>query len=143
MMKTVVKWVGDMNFIGESGSGHTVVMDSAPESGGRDLAPRPMEMVLFGLGGCSSFDVVKLLREAGQQVKTVELHLEAERADTQPAVFTRIKGHYVVSGNDLDEKQVKRAVSLSAEKYSSVSKMLEKAADISYDYEIVDQGQSK
>ncbi len=139
-MKARVKWVGDMSFVGESGSGHAVSMDGAPQFGGRNLAPRPMEMVLLGLGGCNGFDVVKLLKEAGQDVVGVELEIEAERAVATPAVFTRIKGLYTVTGRGLDESEVKKAVAASARQRSSVSKMLEKTALITYDYEIVELG---
>lgn len=137
-MKARVKWAGDMSFVGESGSGHAVSMDGAPQFGGRNLAPRPMEMVLLGLGGCNSFDIVKMLKDAGQDVRGVELQLEAERADATPAVFARIKGHYVVSGRGLDEQAVRQAVEESANRHSSVSKMLEKSAKITYDYEILE-----
>ena len=139
-MEVRVKWTGEMSFVGESGSGHVVAMDGAPQFGGRNLAPRPMEMVLIGLGGCNSFDIVKLLKDAGQDVRDVELHLEAERADAAPAVFTRIKGLYKVTGCKLDENEVRKAVELSARERSSVSKMLEKTACITYDYEIVEIG---
>ncbi len=142
-MEARVKWVGDMSFVGESGSGHAVAMDGAPRFGGRNLAPRPMEMVLIGLGGCNGFDIVKLLKDAGQKVHGVELHLEAERADTEPAVFTRIKGRYTVTGYDLDERQVRQAVESSAERHSSASRMLEKTARITYDYEIVELGEKR
>ncbi len=139
-MQARVKWVGDMSFVGESGSGHAVSMDGAPEFGGRNLAPRPMEMVLLGLGGCNGFDIVKLLKEAGQDVTGVELQLDAERADAGPGVFVHIKGHYTVTGRGLDESEVKKAVEASARLHSSVSRMLEKTAYISYDYEIVELG---
>lgn len=135
-MQTRVRWIGDMSFVAETGSGHAVAMDGAPEAGGRDLAPRPMEMVLAGLGGCSSFDIVKLLRDAGQRVAGVELRITAERADAEPAVFTDIHGHFVVSGRALDDRVVAGAVEASAKKHSSVSKMLEKTARVRYTYEI-------
>ena len=142
MMEARVRWVGDMSFVGESGSGHTVAMDGAPRFGGRDLAPRPMEMVLMGLGGCNGFDVVKLLKDAGQDVRGIELRLEAERADAAPAVFTRIRGLYTVTGRGLDEREVKKAVEASARRHSSVSRMLEKTARITYDYEVVEVGEA-
>ena len=135
-MRARVKWIGDMSFVGESGSGHAVTLDGAPQFGGRNMAPRPMELVLIGLGGCNGFDIVKLLKEAGQRVSGVELRLEAERADGTPAVFTQIKGHYIVSGSGLDERVVAAAVEMSAKQYSSVSRMLEKSVRITYDYEI-------
>ncbi len=142
-MEARVKWVGDMSFVGESGSGHAVAMDGAPQFGGRNLAPRPMEMVLLGLGGCNGFDLVKLLQDAGQDVHGVELHLEAERAGATPAVFTRIRGRYTVTGRGLDEHEVGKAVESSAQRHSSVSKMLEKTARITYDYEIIEVGERR
>ena len=138
-MKTHVKWIGSMSFIAETGSGHSVVMDGAPEAGGRNLAARPMEMVLLGLGGCSSFDIVKLLKDAGQEIHGVEIALDAERAESEPAVFTHINGHFTVRGRQLDENIVAQAVKDSAEKHSSVSKMLERSAKINYSYEIIEE----
>ena len=126
-------------FLGESGSGHSVVMDGAPEQGGRNLGVRPMEMLLLGMGGCSAFDVMAMLRKSRQQVVDCQVELEAERADAIPSVFTRIHLHFVVSGVALKESQVARAVQLSAEKYCSASIMLESAGvEISHDYEIVE-----
>ena len=127
-----------MTFVGESGSGHSVVMDAAPEAGGRNLGVRPMEMVLLGLGGCTTFDVVSILKKSRQQVADCEVSLEAERADEVPKVFTRIHIHFIVSGRDLDPAKVGRAVSLSADKYCSASRMLEKTAEITHDFEIVE-----
>jgi putative redox protein len=135
-MKCRIKWLDHMSFVGESGSGHSVVMDSAPESGGRDLGIRPMEMLLLGLGGCTSFDVVSILKKSRQDLVDCEAHVEAERATGIPRVFTKIHIHFVVSGRDLDEARVKRAVDLSADKYCSASRMLEKAAEITHDFEI-------
>lgn len=123
-------------FVGESGSGHAVVMDGPPDSGGRNLGARPMEMLLLGMGGCTAFDVVHILRKARQPVRDCEVELEAERSDSVPKVFTRIHVHFIVYGDELTEKQVDRAVELSAEKYCSASIMLGKAATISHDYEI-------
>ncbi len=126
-------------FLAESGSGHTVVMDGPPEAGGRNLGIRPMEMVLIGLGGCSSFDVVSILKKSRQPVEGCETFLEAERADTEPKVFTRIHLHFVVRGRGLKEAQVRRAVELSAEKYCSASIMLARGGvSITHDYEIID-----
>ena len=136
-MKARIKWVEHMTFVGESGSGHSVVMDGAPESGGRDLGIRPMEMLLLGLGGCTAFDVVMILGKARQAVSDCVVEIEAARADTEPKVFTKIHVHFVVTGQDLAEKQVARAVELSAEKYCSASIMLGKTAVITHDYEIV------
>lgn len=126
-------------FLGESGTGHTVVMDGAAEQGGRNLAPRPMEMLLMGMGGCSAYDVMAMLRKSRQQVSDCEAQIEAERADAVPAVFTRIHVHFVVTGTTLKESAVARAVSLSAEKYCSASIMLAAAGvEISHSHEIQD-----
>jgi len=137
-MKARVKWVQDATFIGEAGSGHAVVMDGPPESGGRNLGPRPMEMLLLGMGGCTAFDVVYILQRARQPVLDCVVELEAERAEEAPKVFTKIHVHFIVSGRGLSEKQVERAVQLSAEKYCSASIMLGKAAEITHDYEVVE-----
>lgn len=135
-MNVRVKWMDNMTFVGETGSGHVVVMDGPPEHGGRDLAARPMEMVLLGLGGCTAFDVVSILKKARQNITDCEAVIQAERADSVPAVFTRIHIHYSVRGKDLSEAQVKRAVSLSAEKYCSVTVMLSKSVEITHDHEV-------
>lgn len=140
-MKARVQWAGEALFLGESGSGHAVVMDGPPDTGGRNLGIRPMEMLLIGLGGCSNFDVVSILRKGRQPVESCEVFLDAERAGEEPKVFTRIHLHFVVKGRGLKEAQVKRAVELSAEKYCSASIMLGRAGvDISHDYEIVELG---
>lgn len=131
-----------MSFVGESGSGHSVVMDGSPDHGGRNLGIRPMEMVLIGLGGCTAFDVALMLQKSRQNVVDIEVLLDSERSTEIPAVFTHIKVHFVVSGIGLSEKQVARAVSLSAEKYCSASKMLEKSAEITHSHEIVEVGHS-
>lgn len=123
-MKAVVKWVDGVMFIGESGSGHSVVMDGAPDQGGRNMGVRPMEMLLLGLGGCASYDVIAMLKKGRQQIVDCKAEVDAERADAVPAVFSKIHINFVVSGNNLKEKQVKRAVELSAEKYCSASIML-------------------
>ncbi len=135
-MKARVKWLDHMSFVGESGSGHSVVMDGAPELGGRNLGIRPMEMLLLGLGGCTSFDVVLILKKMKQEITGCEVEIEAERADSEPKVFTRIHVHFIVSGRGLSDKHVARAVNLSAEKYCSASIMLGKTAEITHDYEI-------
>ncbi len=135
-MKCRVKWLDHMSFVGESGSGHSVVMDGAPEAGGRNLGVRPMEMLLLGLGGCTAFDVVSILHKSRQAISDCEVEIEAERADEIPKVFTRIHVHFIVSGTDLDPKKVEKAVTLSADKYCSASRMLEKAATITHDFEI-------
>ncbi len=137
-MKARVKWIDYMSFVAESGSGHSVIMDGAPEAGGRNLGIRPMEMVLSGLGGCAAFDVVMILKKSKQNIQDVQVHLEAQRADSIPKVFNKIHAVYEVSGFALSEKQVKRAVQLSVEKYCSVSAMLEKTAEMSYEVKIID-----
>jgi putative redox protein len=126
-MQAVVKWVDGAMFIGESGSGHSVVMDGPEDQGGRNLGVRPMEMLLLGMGGCSTFDVMSMLRKARQKVTDCRVELSAERADAVPAVFTRIHLQFVVTGAGLKETQVARAVQLSAEKYCSASIMMESA----------------
>src|SRR5690606_38589286 len=125
-------------FLAESGSGHAVVMDGPPDHGGRNMGPRPMEMLLLGLGGCSSFDVMSILQKARQDVSDCRVDITAERADAVPAVFTRIQLNFTVEGRNLKEAQVKRAVELSAEKYCSASIMLEAGGvEISHSYTIV------
>ena len=136
-MKARIKWLDHMTLVAESGSGHAIVADAAPEVGGRDIGARPMELVLLGLGSCTAIDVLQILRKARQAVTDCEIQLEAERADQVPQVFTRIHLHYLITGTNLSEQQVQRAVSLSAEKYCSVSKMLEKTATITHDYELL------
>ena len=138
-MKSTVKWLDGAVFVGESGSGHSVVMDGPEDLGGRNLGPRPMEMLLLGTGGCSIYDVLSMLKKSRQQVVDCRVEIEAERADEAPAVFTRINLHFVVSGVGLKENHVRRAVELSAEKYCSASIMLGAAGvEISHSYEIVD-----
>ena len=136
-MKCRIKWLDHRSFVGESASGHSVVMDGAPDAGGRNLGVRPMEMLLLGLGGCTAFDVVSILQKSRQQISDCEVEIEAERADEIPRVFTRIHVHFIVSGRELDKAKVSKAVSLSADKYCSASRMLEKAATITHDFEIV------
>lgn len=137
-MKARIKWVENVCFMGESDSGHAVILDGAPDAGGRNLGMRPMEMLLIGMGGCTSFDVVTILKKARQPVSDCVAEIEAERADSVPKVFTKIHVHFVVSGKGLNPVQVERAVKLSAEKYCSASIMLGKAAEISHDFEIVE-----
>jgi len=136
-MKTRVKWLDNMSFVGESGSGHSVVMDGPPEFGGRNLGVRPMEMLLLGLGGCASFDVVSMLKKSKQDLVDCEVEITAERADEEPKVFTNIHLHFIISGNDLSDKRVARAIELSAEKYCSASIMLGKTAIVTHDYELI------
>ena len=136
-MKCRIKWLDHMSFVGESGSGHSVVMDGAPDAGGRNLGVRPLEMLLLGLGGCTAFDVVSILRKSRQQLVDCEVEIEAERAESIPKVFTKIHLHFIVSGRDLDQGKVAKAIDLSADKYCSASRMLEKTAAITHDFEIV------
>ena len=135
-MKTTIKWTGDAGFTAESESGHVVTMDGPPDHGGRNRGPRPMEMVLMGMGGCTAFDVVHILRKGRQEITDCVAHIDAERADQDPKVFTRIHVHFVVSGKNLNPAQVERAIALSAEKYCSASIMLGKTAVITHDFEI-------
>ncbi|PLW81071.1 OsmC family protein [Kineobactrum sediminis] len=138
-MQATVKWVDGVMFLGESGSGHSVVMDGPPEQGGRNIGPRPMEMLLLGVGGCSSFDVMGMLQKSRQQVVDCRVELTAERAEAVPAVFAAIHMHFVVTGVELKEKQVARAVELSAEKYCSASIMLDAAGvAMSHSFELVE-----
>jgi len=137
-MKARVKLIEGVSFVGQSESGHSVVMDGAPESGGKNLGVRPMEMLLMGLGGCSAFDVVMILRKGRQQVTDCVADLQAERADSDPKVFTKIHVHFTVTGKALDPKRVEQAVKLSAEKYCSASIMLGETAEITHDFEVVD-----
>lgn len=139
-MKGRVKWVQDVMFVAESGSGHAVVIDGAPESGGRNMGMRPMELVALGVGSCSSFDVVTILKKARQNISGCEAEISAERVDGTPAVFESIHLHFIVSGQGLSERQVERAVSLSADKYCSASIMLKEAGvKITHDFEIREQ----
>ncbi len=137
-MECVVKWLDGMTFVAETGTGHIVPMDGAPDAGGRNLAPRPMEMVLAGTGGCTAFDVVMILKRSRQEVTGCSVSMKAERADTEPKVFTRIHFHYTLRGRELKPESVERAIRLSAEKYCSASAMLAKTAEITHDWEIVE-----
>ena len=137
-MNTRVKWLDNMSFVGESGSGHSIVMDGPPEFGGRNLGVRPMEMLLLGLGGCASFDIVSMLKKGKQNVIDCEVEITAKRADSEPKVFTNVHLHFIISGNNLTEKKVQRAIELSAEKYCSASIMLGKTAEITHDYELIE-----
>jgi len=135
-MKARIKWVEEVMFVGESGSGHSVVIDGPPEHGGRNLGIRPMELLLQGLGGCTAFDVMMILKKARQPVTDCVLEIEAERAETEPKVFTKIHIHFVITGSGVSEKHVQRAIQLSAEKYCSASIMLGQVAEITHDYEL-------
>lgn len=137
-MKARIKWVENAMFVAESGSGHAVVVDGPPESGGRNLGVRPMEMVLLGLGSCAAFDVVHILRKGRHEVTDCMAELSAERAETDPKVFTKIHVHFVVSGKNLKDDVVDRAIRLSAEKYCSASIMLGKSVAITHDYQIIE-----
>ena len=139
-MKCRIKWLDQMSFVGESDSGHSVVMDGAPDAGGRNLGVRPMEMLLLGLGGCTAFDVVSILHKSRQQMVDCAVEIEAERAGEIPKVFTKIHLHFIISGKDLDQKKVAKAVTLSADKYCSASRMLEKTAAITHDFEVTNLG---
>lgn len=142
-MKSKVKWLDNMTFVGESASGHAVVMDGPPEFGGRNLGIRPMEMLILGLGGCSSFDVILILKKSRQQVEHCEVELEYERAEQEPKVFTKIHMHFIVTGNQLNPDKVEKAINLSAEKYCSASVMLAKTAEITHDFEIRQTGEAE
>ena len=136
-MECKVRWTGEgMSFLAETGSQHLVTMDGAPDGGGRNLAPRPMEIVLAGTGGCTAYDVVAILRKSGQDVRGCEVELTSERAATDPKVFTRIHMHFRVSGRALKRNLVEHAIRLSHDKYCSASIMLGKTAEITHDYEI-------
>ena len=135
-MKARIKWVENACFVGEAGSGHAIVMDGAPEGGGRNLGPRPMETLLIGTGGCTAYDVVHILRKGRAAVTDCVLEIDSERAPEDPKVFTRIHFHFIVSGKGLRPQQVERAIDLSAEKYCSASIMLGKTAAITHDFEI-------
>ncbi len=138
-MDCTVRWSGTgMTFVAETGSNHVLVMDGAPEGGGRNLAPRPMEVVLAGAGGCTAYDVVVILKKSGQQVSACDLHLEAERAETDPKVFTRIHMQFTVRGKALKKNLVEHAIRLSHEKYCSASAMLGKTAEMTTGFEIVE-----
>ncbi len=139
-MECSVKWMeGGMSFVAETESGHVLVMDGAPEAGGRNIAPRPMETVLAGTGACTAFDVVLILRKSGQQISGCEVRLSATRAETDPKVFTAIHMHFIVRGKEVKPTLVASAVKLSHTKYCSASAMLEKTAVITYDYEIIQE----
>lgn len=137
-MQVRIKWLGHRSFTAETGSGHIVMMDGPPDHGGRNLAARPMEMVLVGMGGCSAFDVMEILEKSRQAIEDCQIVIEAQRADEIPAVFTKIHLHFMLAGTGLNEKHVKRAVELSIDKYCSVVKMLRHSVDITYDYEMLE-----
>jgi len=136
-MQATVKWVDGRAFLGESGSGHSVVMDGPPDHGGRNIGVRPMEMILLGVGGCSSYDVMDILQKGRHEVTDCVAELTAERVDAIPSVFSKIHLHFKVSGKNLKDSVVERAVKLSAEKYCSASIMLGKSVDITHDFEVI------
>ena len=137
-MECTVHWVAasGMGFLAETGSGHVLAMDGAPDGGGRNLAPRPMETVLAGTGGCSAYDVVLILKRGRHDITGCTVKVTAERAPTDPKVFTRLHMHFIVSGRDLPDAAVARAVALSHEKYCSATIMLAKTADVTVSHEI-------
>lgn len=137
-MKARIKWIEGVSFAGQSESGHTVVMDGPPDAGGQNLGVRPMEMLLLGMGGCTAFDVIHILKKSRQPVTDCVAEINAERAETDPKVFTRIHVHFIISGKGLDPKRVDQAVRLSAEKYCSASIMLGKVAEVTHDFEIAE-----
>ncbi len=138
-MECRVKWIeGGMSFVAETGSNHALMMDGPPDAGGRNLAPRPMELLLAGAGGCTAFDVVMILQKGRQAITGCEVSLQADRAESDPKVFTRIHFHFRVSGRSLKREAVERAINLSKEKYCSASIMLGKTAEITHDFEIVE-----
>ena len=136
-MKARVKWVEQVSFLGETESSHAVLMDGSPAAGGRNLGPRPMEMLLLGAGGCTSFDVMSILKKSRQSVSGCYVELDAERAETDPKVFTKIHMHFVVTGKDIKPEAVEKAIKLSAEKYCSASIMLGATAAITHDFEVI------
>ena len=138
-MKARVKWVEQASFLGETESNHAVLMDGPPTAGGRNLGPRPMEMLLIGTGGCTAFDVVSILKKSRQAISDCYVELDAERAETDPKVFTKIHMHFVVTGKDIKPEAVEKAIRLSAEKYCSASIMLGKTAAITHDFEVVQE----
>ncbi|MDO8813297.1 MAG: OsmC family protein [Gallionella sp.] len=138
-MKARVKWVEQVSFLGETESGHAVLMDGAPTAGGRNLGPRPMEMLLIGAGGCTSFDVISILKKSRQAVSDCYVELDAERAETDPKVFTKIHMHFVVTGKNIKPEAVEKAIKLSAEKYCSASIMLGATAAVTHDFEVIQE----
>ena len=139
-MECTIRWSGSgMTFLAETGSNHVVAMDGAPEGGGRNLAPRPMEMVLVGSGGCTAYDVLVILKKSGQDVTGCEVKLDSERATSDPKVFTRIHMHFTVRGRSLKRNLVEQAIRLSRDKYCSATAMLVKTAEVTTDFAIVDE----
>lgn len=137
-MKTRIIWKGNVSFLAEAGSGHSVLMDGAPEAGGQNAGPRPMEMLLMGLGGCTAFDVVMILKKGRHDIRDCVVEIQAQRAPVDPKVFTDIHLHFIVTGQNVNSQQVERAINLSAEKYCSASIMLKSTVKITHDFEIID-----
>lgn len=137
-MKTSLNWIGGAAFVGQTPSGHRIIMDGPEEGGGRNLGPRPMETVLVGMAACSSYDVVSILKKSRQELEDCQVEVTAERAEEHPKVFTEIHLHFLLTGKNMNEKQVQRAIQLSAEKYCSASIMIGKTASITHSYEIID-----
>ncbi len=136
-MKTRIIWKGNVSFLAEAGSGHSVLMDGAPEAGGQNAGPRPMEMLLMGLGGCTAFDVVMILKKGRHDIQDCVVEIEARRASVDPKVFTDIHLHFIVTGKNMNSQHVERAIDLSAEKYCSASIMLKSTAKITHDFELI------
>ena len=142
-MQARVKWIEERRFVGESGTGHTIVLGSGQDAAGRTLCPSPMELVLIGTGGCSAFDVVQILEKGREPIEDCVVELDADRADGDPAVFTRIHMHFIVKGNGVNPDKVARAIQLSHDKYCSASAMMAKTARITHDFEIIDTRESE
>jgi len=136
-MKARVKWVEDVQFVGESGTKHSLIMDGPDNLGGHGTGMRPMELLLLGLGGCTSFDVVEMLKKSRQNIVDCVVEIDGQRSESVPKIFTDIHIHYIITGSNVKEAQVKRAIDLSSEKYCSASLMLGKSANITHDYEII------
>lgn len=142
-MKARVKWIENVQFIGESGTQHSIIMDGPEEMGGHGTGMRPMELLLLGLGGCTSLDVVEILKKSRQQISDCVVEVEGQRSETIPKIFTDIHVHFIITGRDINEKHVKRAIDLSSQKYCSASLMLGEAANITHDYQIVELNDTK
>ena len=136
-MKARVKWVEDVQFVGESGTKHSLIIDGPENLGGHGTGMRPMELLLLGLGGCTSFDVVEMLKKSRQNIVDCVVEIDGQRSESVPKIFTDIHVHYIITGSNIKEAQVKRAIELSSEKYCSASLMLGKSANITHDYEII------
>ena len=137
-MKCQIRWLDGMSFVAETGSGHLLNMDGAPEGGGRNLAPRPMELLLVGTGGCTAYDVVLILKRGRQDIRDCRVSVSAERAEQDPKVFTKIRMHFTLTGKQIKPEAAERAIKLSSEKYCSASIMLGKTAEIEHTWEIVE-----